>query len=135
MLLIEFHALGRRLKNGPRILYFTYKLFYRFLVCRYYSVDFPLEVKVGAGLKIHHGYGLVVHPRAIIGNNVVLRHATTIGNDGRSDAAPVLEDSVDVGAGCLILGKVCIGEGAVIGAGSIVTKSVEKRSIVIQKRA
>jgi putative colanic acid biosynthesis acetyltransferase WcaB len=95
------------------------------------SIDIPVSTKIGKNLKIYHGFGLVIHPNAVIGDNVILRHSTTIGAvDSEPDSpAPILGDGVDVGAGALILGKVNIGSKAVIGAGAIVTKDVPPGAI------
>ena len=63
-----------------------------------------------------------------------LRQSTTIGNktlaDGSESGCPVLGDGVDVGANAVILGAIQIGEGAVIGAGSVVVKDVPAGAVM-----
>lgn len=74
-----------------------------------------------------HGTGLVVHAKSKIGQGCTLRHGVTLGITGartKLDGAPVLDDFVNVGAGAQILGPVRLGEGSVIGAGSIVLQDV-----------
>ncbi|MGC4110490.1 MAG: serine acetyltransferase [Nocardioides sp.] len=86
--------------------------------------EIPVSVTAGPGLTIYHGYGLVVHQSTVLGARVTLRHGVTIGNDGRDDRAPVLEDDVEVGAGASILGDITIGEGASIGVHALVLHDV-----------
>ena len=89
------------------------------------SIDIPVSTSIGPGVMIHHGFGLVVHDRAIIGSNVTLRQGVTIGAKSGSMHAPVVADSVSFGSGAQVIGNIHVGEGSVIGAGAIVTKSVQ----------
>jgi serine acetyltransferase len=84
---------------------------------------------VGEGFRIFHGYCLVIHPGTKIGSHVTLRHCVTLGNKG-SGGAPTIQDNVEVGANAVIIGKITIGEGAVIGAGSVVTKDILPHAVV-----
>ncbi|MEI6501031.1 MAG: serine acetyltransferase [Armatimonadota bacterium] len=95
--------------------------------------ELPPSTDVGAGLRIFHGQGLVVHPRTVIGRNVTLRHNTTIGAIavGAERLAPVICDRVDVGANATVLGGVRIGTGAVVGAGSVVVSDVPDGATVV----
>lgn len=93
------------------------------------SIDIPVSTSIGARLRIHHGFGLVIHNEAVIGTDVTLRHGVTIGSTGRG-RAPILEDGVDVGTGALILGPVTVGRSSIIGAGSVVVKDVPVRAVV-----
>jgi serine acetyltransferase len=121
------HATRRRsfvLSLPITIVYRTYSLFLL-------GVDIPVSTRIGKNLQIHHGFGLVIHPNAVIGDNVILRHGVTIGAihpDAESDA-PILGDHVDVGAGAILLGGIKIGSHAKIGAGAIVTRDVPPGAI------
>ncbi len=84
------------------------------------GIDIPTSTVIGRDLMVHHGFGLVVHSRAVIGDNVTLRQGVTIGTRERGQRAPRLGDGVDVGSGAQILGDVEIGAGAIIGAGAVV---------------
>ncbi|WP_281451841.1 serine O-acetyltransferase [Paenarthrobacter nitroguajacolicus] len=105
--------------------------FYRALSLYVIGFDIPTSVVVGEGLVIHHGIGLVVNDRAVIGRNVTLRHNTTIGAVSVQEAAPQLGDNVDVGANVVVLGPVVIGPGAVLGAGSVVVRDVPAGATVV----
>ena len=107
-------------------LWITYRYYFNWIL----GIDISEYTKIGKGLIVWHGVGLIVHPNTIIGDNVVLRHNTTIGakDDG---LAPVIEDNVDVGTGVVIIGNITIGHDSKIGAGAIVTKTCAPHSILV----
>lgn len=96
--------------------------------------EIPASTKIGKGLIIHHGRATVLNKKVVLGNNITLKHNTTIGNkedlDGLDLGSPVIKDNVVIGPNSVILGPITIGENAIIGAGSVVTKDVEPFSIV-----
>ncbi|AOS84937.1 hypothetical protein BIU88_00455 [Chlorobaculum limnaeum] len=108
-----------------------YLFLYKIFVFWFFHIELHWNLNIGEGLRIIHGYSLVIHPNARIGNHVTLRHCVTIGNNGKSGEAPIIMDNVNVGANAVIIGPVTIGENAVIGAGAVVTKNVEKNSVVV----
>lgn len=113
---------------------FPYLVMYRLVVEWILCVEIPHKTSIGSSLQLHHGFALVIQDSAIIGNGCTLRHSTTLGNkvlaDGSYSRAPRLGDRVDVGAGCSLIGPITIGDGAIIGAGSVVVKDVPPHSIV-----
>lgn len=100
------------------------RAFYTLVVVWELGIELNYKARVGAGLRLYHGIGLVVHEGAVIGKNCVLRHGTTIGSRVGTDDVPVIGDGVDVGCQTVILGAIRIGEGARIGAGSVVVHDV-----------
>jgi serine O-acetyltransferase len=101
------------------------------------AVDFPWQTRVGPGLTITHGWGLVVSPGATIGRNVTLFHGATLGQrdriaaDGtRTTDYPVLEDEVWVGPHAIVVGGVTIGRGSRIAGGALVTENVPPHCVV-----
>ncbi|QQD76687.1 serine acetyltransferase [Curtobacterium sp. YC1] len=98
-------------------------------------MEIPAHVEIGSGLQVmHRGFGVVLHPRTVIGNNVTIYHGVTI---GRGDVwVPevasalggfVIHDDAIICAGAKIIcarGSLTIGEGAIVGANAVVTKSV-----------
>ncbi|MDN3643790.1 hypothetical protein QWY87_13820 [Lutimonas halocynthiae] len=116
-----------------KILYYIVKLFYKLVVEYLLSIELPLNSKVGIGLKIEHGYGLVVNYKSIIGDRVTLKHNTTIGcktnSENRCIKYAIIGNDVIIHPHSCIIG-VSIGNNAIIGAGSIVVKNVEANSIV-----
>jgi len=72
---------------------------------------------------LRHPYGIVIHPKAVIGDRVVIMQGGTVGaRSGRG--VPVIEDDVYIGAGAKVLGGIRLGRGARIGANAVVTRDV-----------
>ncbi len=94
------------------------------------GIEIDYRSDIGAGLCLRHGTGLVVHPAAVIGSRCTLRQGVTIGDRLPRKGIPVLANNVNVGANALILGPISVGEGAVIGAGSVVIDDVAPKSVV-----
>jgi len=71
------------------------------------GIDIPYSTRIGPGMRIFHGQGIVIHNQAIIGSNVTIRHNTTIGSASGDDFdVPTIGDNVDIGAGSIIIGKI-----------------------------
>ncbi|MBT4889569.1 MAG: serine O-acetyltransferase [Rhodospirillales bacterium] len=88
---------------------------------------------VGKRLVIDHGTGVVIGETSVIGDDVTIYHDVTLGGIAPSveSAAqvglkrhPTVEDGAIIGSGAAVLGPIIIGEGAKIGANSVVTKPV-----------
>ncbi|MDP2031012.1 MAG: DapH/DapD/GlmU-related protein [Thiobacillus sp.] len=107
-----------------------YCAIYRVVFAWILGIELPLRSRVGAGLKLFHGQGLVVHELVEIGSGVVLRHGTTIGAKAENTHVPRIGNGVDIGSNSVILGDIHLGDGCVVGAGSVVTKSVLPYSVV-----
>ena len=123
-----------RAKGLPAFVAIFPKALYQISVEYLLGVELPWDTRVGPGLQLHHGTGLVVNHGTQIGSNCTLRHCTTIGNKQRPDGSftdsPIIGDNVDIGSNSVILGAITIGDGAVIGAGSVVVKSVPAGCVV-----
>ncbi|MGD0571643.1 MAG: serine acetyltransferase [Sedimentisphaerales bacterium] len=131
LLLFRTGQLLRKSRICRWTLFYPYYLFYKVLVFWFFHIELSLDLEVGSGLRIYHGYSLVIHPKTRIGRNVTLRHCTTLGNKGQGGGAPLIEDGVEIGCGVIIIGEITIGECAKIGAGAVVTKDVPPNSVVI----
>jgi putative colanic acid biosynthesis acetyltransferase WcaB len=94
------------------------------------GIELNVKSRIGRGLRLYHGCGLVIHEAAVVGENCILRHNTTLGAKNGPDDCPVLGDHVDVGCNVVILGRVKIGDGARIGAGSVVLHDVPAGDVV-----
>jgi serine O-acetyltransferase len=87
---------------------------------------------IGRRLSIEHHGGIVIHGAAVIGDDCMLRHGVTIGNAGRKDpfGAPTIGNRVEIGAGAKVLGRITIGDDAVVGANAVVTRDVPAGAVV-----
>jgi serine O-acetyltransferase len=93
-----------------------------------WGINVPRTTRLGRRVRIWHNGSIVLNARAI-GNDVQLRHDTTLGpvrmsDRHRPEQLPVIEDGADVGSGACILGDVTLGKGAMVGANSVVLRSV-----------
>lgn len=113
-----------------RLAYLLVGCCYKFTSEWFLGIELPASTKVGAGLRLRHGVGLVVNPHALIGQNVMLRHGATLGNRLASDDCPTLEDDVEVGVGAVIIGAITVGRGARIGPNAVVIKNVPAGAVV-----
>lgn len=95
------------------------------------GISLPIGSSIGAGLRIWHFGGVFVHPNAVIGRNCTIRHGVTIGNRGSDELAPVLGNSVELGAYAQILGDVRIGDGCRIGALTVVVKNLPSGCVAV----
>jgi putative colanic acid biosynthesis acetyltransferase WcaB len=113
------------------LLFCWYLLFYRFFVEWVLGIELSWNLNAGKGLRLYHGQSLIVNGFSIIGQNCTLRHCTTIGNKTYTDnRCPIIGNNVDIGANVCVIGDITIGDNVIIGAGSIVTKSVPANCIV-----
>jgi len=126
-LVVKAYRIAHFLRNGNKavqLIGLPYLIGYRVLIEWLMGIEIPPATQIGRGLALHHGQGLVINNKVVIGSGCTLRHGVTIGNKGEDNACPVLKDGVDVGANAIIIGDITIGENAVIGAGAVVTKNV-----------
>jgi serine O-acetyltransferase len=110
------------------------------------GIDIHPGASIGSGFFIDHGTGVVIGETAIIGENVRIYQAVTLGarhfptdDQGKvikGDARhPIVEDDVVIYAGATILGRITIGRGSTIGGNVWLTKDVPPNSIVTQATA
>ena len=97
------------------------------------GIEIHPGAKIGKGLFIDHGHGVVIGETTIIGDNVTLYQGVTLGGTGKETGKrhPTLEANVMVSVGAKVLGSFTIGENSKIGAGSVVLKEVPPNSTVV----
>ncbi len=98
-----------------------------------FAVDIHPAAQLGRGIFLDHGTGVVIGETAVVGDDVSLLHSVTLGGTGKQsgDRHPKIRPGVLIGAGAKILGHVVIGEGARIGAGSVVLREVPAHRTVV----
>jgi serine O-acetyltransferase len=101
------------------------------------GVEIHPGAKLGRGLFIDHGMGIVIGETAEVGNNCTIYHGVTLGGTGKEKGKrhPTVGDNVLIGAGAKLLGPIRIGDNAMIGAGSIVLDDVEPDTTVTNVKA
>ncbi|WCP71912.1 serine O-acetyltransferase [Sphingomonas hankookensis] len=99
--------------------------------CRRYGSEIAQIARIGPGCYIPHPYAVVLGD-CTLGRNVVILQSVTIGKRGDSAAhGPRIGDEVEIGAGAILLGAITIGDGARIGANSLVLIDVPAGAIAM----
>ncbi|MFF3064455.1 serine O-acetyltransferase EpsC [Oerskovia sp. NPDC057915] len=97
------------------------------------GVEIHPGAKIGRRLFIDHGMGVVIGETAVVGDDVLLFHGSTLGGRSmkRGKRHPTLGDRVVVGAGAKILGPVWVGDDVQVGANAVVVKDVPAGSVAV----
>jgi len=125
-----FHRVAHRLwRAGWRISARWVSHLARFLT----GIEIHPAARLGRGLFIDHGMGVVIGETTEIGENVTLLQGVTLGGTSlkREKRHPTLGDNVVVGAGAKVIGGFTIGAGSRVGAGSVVVREVPPNSVVV----
>lgn len=97
------------------------------------GIEIHPGARIGRGLFIDHGNGVIIGETAIIGDNVTLYQGVTLGGTGKEHGKrhPTVGDNVMISAGAKVLGSFTIGDNSKIGAGSVVLSEVPPGSTVV----
>lgn len=97
------------------------------------GIEIHPGAKIGKGLFIDHGSGVIIGETAVLGKNITLYQGVTLGGTGKEKGKrhPTLEDNVMVSAGAKIIGSFTVGRNSKIGAGSVVIEPVPPNSTVV----
>jgi serine O-acetyltransferase len=97
------------------------------------GIEIHPAAKIGREFFIDHGAGVVIGETAEIGERVTLYQGVTLGGTGfqRGTRHPTLGDNVTVGSGAKLLGPIAVGDGAKIGANTVVVEDVPPYSTVV----
>jgi serine O-acetyltransferase len=116
------HALLRR---GRRAL----ALYLQSRMALIFAIDINPAARLGRGIMIDHGTGVVIGETAVVENGVSLLQGVTLGGTGKDvgDRHPKIREGVMIGAGAGVFGNVEVGARAKIGAGSVVLNPVPDR--------
>lgn len=118
--------------------FYTKKLFFlaRLIsqISRFFTgIEIHPGAKIGRGLVIDHGMGVVIGETAEIGDDVLLYHGVTLGGTGKDKGKrhPTLGNNVVIGAGAKVLGPIYIGSNSKVGANSVVLKDVPEGATAV----
>jgi cysteinyl-tRNA synthetase len=127
---IFWHRLNHRLWNlGIPVLPRLLSHLARFLT----GIEIHPGAKIGPGLVIDHGMGVVIGETAEVGEACLLYQGVTLGGTGKEKGKrhPTLRNNVVVGSGAKILGAITIGNNVIIGANSVILKPVPDNAICV----
>jgi serine O-acetyltransferase len=98
-----------------------------------YAIDIHPAARIGEGLMIDHGTGVVIGETAIIGRNCTFLHGVTLGSTGKDsgDRHPKIGHDVLIGCNATLLGNINIGHCCKIGSGSMVLKDLPPFSTAV----
>ncbi len=120
---LVIHRLAHSLyKAGIPLLPRLISHFGRFLT----GIEIHPGAKIGSGVFIDHGMGVVIGETAEVGDNVTLYQGVTLGGTGkqRGKRHPTIGKNAIIGVGAKVLGAITVGEHARIGAGAVVLRDV-----------
>ena len=97
------------------------------------GVEIHPGARIGRGVFIDHGMGVVIGETAVIGDHCLLYQGVTLGGTGKQHGKrhPTLKENVVVGAGAKVLGAITVGANTRIGAGSVLLRDVASDSTVV----
>ena len=103
-------------------------------ISRFFTgIEIHPGAKIGRGLVIDHGMGVVIGETSEIGDNVLLYHGVTLGGTGKDKRKrhPTVGNNVVIGAGAKVLGPIYIGSNSKIGANSVVLNNVPEGATAV----
>ena len=122
-------VIGNKIVRAPWTI--TYVILHKLaeILC---GISIGSTARIGRRLSIEHHGCIVIHGASVIGDDCLIRHGVTLGNTGFDDpfGAPHIGNRVQIGAGAKILGRIRIGDGAIIGANAVVTRDVPPNTVV-----
>jgi serine O-acetyltransferase len=129
-----FHALVTHrfahelLKQGRR----DFALYLQSQSSRIFAVDINPAARIGIGIMLDHGTGIVIGETAVVGDNCSILQNVTLGGTGKEtgDRHPKIGANVLLSVGAKVLGNIKVGDCSIVGAGSVVLKEVPPRTTV-----
>jgi serine O-acetyltransferase len=103
-------------------------------VCRFFTqIEIHPGARIGRHFFIDHGAGVVIGETAEIGDNVLIYQGVVLGGTSleKKKRHPTIGNEVVIGAGAVLLGPIIVGDGAQIGAGSVVIHDVPPEKTVV----
>lgn len=97
------------------------------------GVEIHPAARIGVDLFIDHGAGVVIGETAEVGDRVTIYQGVTLGGTGlqRGKRHPTIGDDVMIGSGAKLLGPIAVGDGAKVGANTVVVGDVPAHSTVV----
>ena len=115
-------------KDGRR----DFALYLQSQSSRIFSVDINPATRMGVGIMLDHGTGIVIGETAVVGDNCSILQNVTLGGNGKEtgDRHPKIGDNVLLSAGAKVLGNIRVGRCSKVAAGSVVLNDVPDNKTV-----
>jgi serine O-acetyltransferase len=97
------------------------------------GIEIHPAARLGDGVFIDHGMGVVIGETARVGDDVTIYHGVTLGGTSldSGDRHPTIGDRVTIGAGAKVLGNLSVGHDSRIGANAVLVRTVPENSVVV----
>ena len=97
------------------------------------GIEIHPGARIGRGVFIDHGMGVIIGETSIVGDNVTLYQGVTLGGTGKEKGKrhPTIGHDVTIGAGAKVLGNISVGDNSYVGANAVVIKDVPANSTVV----
>ena len=126
--------------NSHYLAHFFYKRGFKVLarmisqLSRFFTgIEIHPGARIGKGLFIDHGMGVVIGETAEVGDNVTIYHGATLGGTGKDKGKrhPTIGNNVIIGAGAKILGPLYVGDNVKVGANAVVLSDIPANSTAV----
>lgn len=126
------HRLSHQLWSTGPLLRLPARLFSQ-LVRALTGIEIHPGAELGRRMFIDHGMGVVIGETAVVGDDAIIFHGTTLGGRSmsRGKRHPTVGDRVTIGAGAKLLGNITIGDDAQVGANAVVVKDVPDGAVAV----
>jgi serine acetyltransferase len=99
--------------------------FWRTVLITFNSMEIDYQTRIGPGLLLPHPIAIALGPGATFGRDVTICHNVSVGgNLGRGGGVPKIGDDVILFPGCVVVGELTVGDGAIIGANTFLDHDV-----------
>ena len=131
---------GFRALLRHRIAHFLYNKGHKFIATvianktrRKYGIEIHPAAKIGTGVFIDHGMGVVIGETAVVGDNCTIYHGVTLGGTGKDKGKrhPTIGNNVLIGCGAKVLGPFTVGDNSKIAANAVVLTEVPPNSTCV----
>ncbi len=97
------------------------------------GIEIHPAAKIGTGLFIDHGMGVVIGETAIIGDNCTIYQGVTLGGTGKDKGKrhPTIGNNVTIGSGAKVLGPFTVGDNSKIAANAVVLNEIPPNSTCV----
>lgn len=111
---------------------YSMALYLQSQISEVFTVDIHPAARIGSGILVDHATGIVIGETCILDDNISIMQGVTLGGTGKEcgDRHPKIKGGVLIGTGAIIIGNVTVGEGAKVGAGSVVLTNVDPHTTV-----